>query len=62
MHSIYSVVKEFRGCFKGKFWRSVVLLVHLNAIYLPVLKSLVHMYEKWQMYRLWRTQIYLYRW
>ena len=24
MQSIYSVVKEFRGCFKGKFWRSTV--------------------------------------
>ena len=29
MHSIYSVVKKFRGCFKGKFWRSIVLLFHL---------------------------------
>ena len=38
MHSIYSVVKEFRGCFKGKFWYSIVLLFHLEAIYLPVLK------------------------
>ena len=62
MHSIYLVVKEFRGCFKGKFWCSIVLLFHLEAIYLPVLKSLVHMYEMWQMNRLWLTQIYLYRW
>ena len=62
MHSIYSVVKEFRGCFKGKFWRSIVLLFHLKAIYLPVLKRLVHMYEMWQMNGLWLTQIYLYRW
>ena len=31
MQSIYSVVKEFRGCFKGKFWRSTVLLLHLKA-------------------------------
>ena len=61
MHSIYSVVKEFRGCFKGKFWRSTVLLLHLKAIYFSVLKSLVHMYENWQMNRLWLTQIYLYR-
>ena len=38
MHSIYSVV-EFRGCFKGKFWPSIVLLFHLKAIYLPVFKS-----------------------
>ena len=29
---------------------------------MPVLKSLVHMYGKWQMNRLWLTQIYLYRW
>ena len=62
MHSIYLVVKEFRGCFKGKFWRSIVLLFHLEAIYLPVLKSLVHMYEMWQMNHLWLTQIYLYHW
>ena len=63
MPSIYLVVKEFRGCFKGKFWCSIVLLSHLEAIYLPVLKGLVHdMYEMWQMNRLWLTQIYLYRW
>ena len=62
MHSIYLVVKEFRGCFKGKFWRSIVLLFHFKALYLSVLKSLVHMYEKWQMNRMWLTQIYLYRW
>ena len=62
MHSVYSVVKEFRGCFKGKFWRSIVLLFHLKAIYLPVFKSLVYMYDKWQMNRLWLTQVYLYRW
>ena len=47
MHSIYLVVKEFRGCFKEKFWCSIVLLFHLEAIYLPVLKSLVHRYELW---------------
>ena len=51
MHPIYSVVKEFRGCFKGKFWRSIVLLFHLEAMYLPVLKSLGHMYEAWQIGR-----------
>ena len=63
MHYIYSVVKEFRGCFKRKFWRSIVLLFHLKNIYLPVLKSLVHVYEKWQLNRLWlNTQIYLYGW
>ena len=63
MHSIYLMVKEFRGCFKGKFWCSIVLLFHFQAIYLPVLKGLVHMYEMWQMnHRLWLTQIYLNRW
>ena len=63
IHSIYLVVKEFRGCFKGKFWCSIVLLFQLQAISLPVLKGLVHMYEMWQMnHRLWLTQIYLYRW
>ena len=62
-HAFYLlVVKEFRGCFKGKFWRSIVLLFHLKAIYLPLLKSLVHVYEMWQMNRLWLTLIYLYRW
>ena len=34
----------------------------LEGHILAVLKSLVHMYEKWQMNRLWLTQIYLYRW
>ena len=58
MHSIYSVVKEFRGCFKGKFWRSIALLFHFKVIYLPVLKRLVHMYEMWQINGLWLTQIY----
>ena len=28
MHSIYLVVVEFWGCFKGKFWLSIVLLFH----------------------------------
>ena len=45
MHSVYLVAKEFTGCFKGKFWFSVLLLFYLDAIYLPVLKSLVHIYE-----------------
>ena len=62
MYSIYSVVKEFRGCFKGKFWCSIVRLFHLEAIHLPVLKGLVHMYELCQMNRLWLTEIYLNRW
>ena len=46
MHSVYLVAKEFRGCFKGKFWFSVsATFFYLEAIYLPVLKSLVHIYE-----------------
>ena len=62
MHSIYLVVKEFRGYFKGKFWCSVVLLFHLQAIYLPIMKCLVQMYEIWQINCFRLTQIYLYRW
>ena len=62
IYSIYLVIKDFQGCFKGKFWCSIVLLFYLEATYLPVLKTLVHMYEMRQMNRLWLTQIYLYRW
>ena len=63
MHSVYLVVKQFRGCFKEKFWCYYHTFVSLRlAIYLPVLKSLVHSYEMSQMNRLWLTQIYLYRW
>ena len=36
--------------------------ISLGGTYLPVLKSLVYTYEKWQMNRLWLTLIYLYRW
>lgn len=61
MHSVYLVAKEFRGCFKGKFWCFVLLLFYLEAIYLPVLKRLVHIYEMSQMNCPWLTQIYLYR-
>ena len=57
MHSVYLVAKKFGGCFKGKFWGSVLLLFYLGAIYLPVLKSLVHIYEMFQMNRLGLTQI-----
>ena len=60
MHSVYLVAREFRGCFKGKFWCSVLLLFYLEAIYLPVLKRLVHIYEMSQMNCPWLTQIYLY--
>ena len=57
MHSVYLVAKEFRGCFKGKFWCSVLLLFYLEAIYLPVLKSLVHIYVMSQINCLRLTQI-----
>ena len=59
MHSVYLVAKEFRGFLKGKFWCSVLLLFYLEAIYLPVLKSLVHIYEMPQMNRLWLSPIYI---
>ena len=39
MHSVYLVAKEFRGCFKGKFLFSVLVLFYVEAIYLPVLKT-----------------------
>ena len=34
----------------------IVLLFHLETIYLPVLKSSLHTYEMWPMNRLWVTQ------
>ena len=37
----------------------VSLTLEAIYMYLPVLKSLVHSYEMWQMNRLWITQIYL---
>ena len=59
MHSIHLVAKEFRGCFKGKFWFSVLLLLYLKTIYLPVLKSLLHIYEMSEINHLSLTQFYL---
>ena len=50
---------------QGEILCSIVLLFNLEAIYLPglkPLKGLVHMYEMWQMNRLWLRQIYLYHW
>ena len=38
MHKIYLTSREYRDCFKGKFWCSLLLLFYLEAIYLPVLK------------------------
>ena len=34
MHFVHLVAKEFRGCFKGKFWCSVLPLFYVEAIYL----------------------------
>ena len=33
MHSVYLVAKEFEGCFKGKFWFSVLLLFYLGHVH-----------------------------
>ena len=61
MHSIYLKAREYSECFKGKFWSSLVLLFYMQAIYLPVLKTLIHQFELTRLNRLWLTQIYLYR-
>ena len=61
MHSLYLKAREYRECFKEKFWSSLVLLFYMEAIYLPVLKTLVHRFELMKINRLWLTQIYLYR-
>ena len=61
MHSIYLKAREYSECFKGKFWTSLVLLFYMQAIYLPVLKTLIHQFELTRLNRLWLTQIYLYR-
>ena len=50
MQSVYLVVKEFGGCFKGKFWCSVLLLLYLEAIYLPVFRKVCFTFVK---YRKW---------
>ena len=57
MHSLYLKAREYRECFKGKFWSSLVLLFYMEAI----LKTLVHRFELMKINRLWLTQIYLYR-
>ena len=61
MHCNYLKARESRECFKGRFWSCLVLLFYMEAIYLPVLKTLVHRFELMQINRLWLTQIYLYR-
>ena len=61
LHCLYLKARECKECFKGKFWSSLVLLFYMEAIYLPVLKTLVHRFEVMQFNRLWLTQIYLYK-
>ena len=41
MHSVNLVTKEFRRCFKGKFWCSVVLLFYLERMRIGFLEPLV---------------------
>ena len=45
MHCNYLKARESRKCFKGRFWSCLVLLFCMEAIYLPVLKTLVHRFE-----------------
>ena len=61
MHCVYLALREYRGCFKGKFWCSMLLLFYFATIYLPVLKRVMYYLELSKMNRLWLTQIFLYR-
>ena len=61
MHSVYLALREYRECFKGKFWCSMLLLVYFAAIYLPVLKRVIRYFELTKVNRLRLTQIFLYR-
>ena len=36
MHSVYLVAKEFRGCFKGKFWCFVLLVLLRGHIFASI--------------------------
>ena len=58
MHKIYLTSREYRDCFKGKFWCSLLLLFYLEAIYFRVLKLVVSRFKMMQWNRLWLTQIY----
>lgn len=60
LHCPYLKAGEWRECFQGKFWSSLVLLFYMEAICLPVLKTLVHRFEVMQFNCLLLTQIYLY--
>lgn len=61
MHVSYLKRREYNESSRGRFWNCLVLLFYLEAIYLPVLKTLVYRYELMQFNRLWVTQVYLYR-
>ena len=60
-HSVYLALREYRGCFKGKFWCCMLLLFYFAAIYLPVLKRVIRYFKLTKMNRLWLAQIFLYR-
>ena len=57
MHVSYLKRREYNESSRGRFWNCLVLLFYLEAIYLPVLKTLVYRYELMQFNRLWFTQV-----
>lgn len=61
MHSIYLVVKEFRGCFKGKFWFYCTFVLLRGHIFASIEKFGSRVWNV-QINHLWLTQIYFYRW
>ena len=61
LHCLYVKARECKECFKGKFWSSLVLLLYMEAIYLPVQKTLVQRFEVMQFNRPWLSQIYFYK-
>ena len=50
-----------KNVLKVNFWRTVILLFYMEALYLPVLKAVVCNYEVMRMNRLRLTQMYLCR-
>ena len=61
MHNVYLKGRDYRNCFKGKFWCSLLLLFYMEAINLPVLKKLANNYNTSMFNRFWLTQIYFYQ-
>lgn len=61
MHCVYLALREYRRCFKGKFWCSMLLLFYFATSFLPVLKRVIRYFEPIKMNRLWLTHIFLYR-